>query len=267
MKPKKTLYYKDELNDDFAARDIKTKDISEKYNYEKKGILWRFASFILYYVVAVPIVTVYNRFVHGERIKNKKVLRKYKRKGYFLYGNHTMEAADAFTPGRITFPHKANIIVSPTAVSVPVVSSLVEMLGGIPVATTFGGMRKFASTISDYSKKNKTIMIYPEAHIWPYYTGIRPFKDVSFKYPAMENKPVFCFTRVFRKRLFRKRPGVTVYIDGPFFPKSDLSVKENQKYLRDKVYDAMTTRARANTVDYIRYVKIDEAEAQTKTPA
>lgn len=139
------------------------------------------------------------------------------------------------------------------------------MLGGIPIATTFGGMRRFTAAISDYSKKNKVIMIYPEAHIWPYYTGIRPFKDVSFKYPAKENKPVFCFTRVFRKRFLRSRPGVTVYIDGPFFPKSDLSVKENQKYLRDKVYETMVKRSKASNVEYIRYVKLPEGESGEET--
>ncbi len=257
----KTRYYKDELNDDFASNEIKTKELPADYTYEKKSLLWKLSSFLLYYFFAVPVVTIYNKLVHGERIKNKKVLRAYKRKGYYLYGNHTMEAADAFTPGRVAFPHKANIIVSPDAVSLPVVSSFVQMLGGIPIATTFGGMRKFTAAISDYSKKNKVIMIYPEAHIWPYYTGIRPFKDVSFKYPAKENKPVFCFTRVFRKRFLRSRPGVTVYIDGPFFPKSDLSVKENQKYLRDKVYETMVKRSKASNVEYIRYVKLPDGES------
>ncbi len=157
----KTRYYKDELNDDFASNEIKTKELPADYTYEKKSLLWKLSSFLLYYFFAVPVVTIYNKLVHGERIKNKKVLRAYKRKGYYLYGNHTMEAADAFTPGRVAFPHKANIIVSPDAVSLPVVSSFVQMLGGIPIATTFGGMRKFTAAISDYSKKNKVILIYP----------------------------------------------------------------------------------------------------------
>lgn len=256
---KKVIRYKDELNDDFAGNDIQVKALPENYVYVKKNPLWRLGAFLLYYVVAVPVATVYNKLFHGEHIKNKKVLRKYRRKGYYIYGNHTMSAADAFTPGRVSFPKKANIIVSPAAVSVPVVSSLVEMLGGVPIATSMDGMRNFISAMGEYSKRHKVIMIYPEAHIWPYYTGIRPFKDVSFKYPAKDGRPVFCFTRVFKKGVLSKRPRVTVYVDGPFFPVKGASVKENQKYLRDCVYNAMTARAALNKTEYIRYVKDDEA--------
>lgn len=99
----KVRYYKDELNDDFAGNDIKTKKLPEDHKYIKKNPFWEVASFILYYIVALPIVTVYNKIVHGERIKNKRILKKYRKNGYYIYGNHTMAAADAFTPGRVTF--------------------------------------------------------------------------------------------------------------------------------------------------------------------
>ena len=252
---KKVIYYKDEINDDFAGNNIKTKDLPENYVYLKKNPLWRAGAFVLYYIIAFPIVTVYNKILHGERIKNRRVLRGFKKKGYYLYGNHTMMAADAFTPARVTFPKKANIIVSPDAVSIPVVSLLVEMLGGVPIATNLRGMKKFTTAMNEYSERQKVIMIYPEAHIWPYYTGIRPFKDVSFKYPAKDGRPVFCFTRVFKKRKLSRKPKVTVYIDGPFFPKEGNSVKGNQKYLRDCVYDAMLNRSALNETEYVRYIK------------
>lgn len=252
---KKVIYYKDEINDDFAGNNIKTKDLPENYVYLKKNPLWRASAFVLYYIIAFPIVTVYNKILHGERIKNRRVLRGFKKKGYYLYGNHTMMAADAFTPARVTFPKKANIIVSPDAVSIPVVSLLVEMLGGVPIATNLRGMKKFTTAMNEYSERQKVIMIYPEAHIWPYYTGIRPFKDVSFKYPAKDGRPVFCFTRVFKKRKLSRKPKVTVYIDGPFFPKEGNSVKENQKYLRDCVYDAMLNRSALNETEYVRYAR------------
>ena len=74
----KVRYYKDELNDDFAGNDIKTKKLPEDHKYIKKNPFWKVASFILYYIVALPIVTVYNKIVHGERIKNKRILKKYR---------------------------------------------------------------------------------------------------------------------------------------------------------------------------------------------
>lgn len=259
----KVRYYKDELNDDFAGNDIKTKKLPENYKYIKKNPVWKVAAFILYYIVAVPVVTIYNKLVHGERIKNRRVLKGYRKNGYYIYGNHTMVAADAFTPGRVTFPKKANIIVSPDAVSIPVVSSLVEMLGGIPIATSLHGMKGFTEALKSYSDRGKVVMIYPEAHIWPYYTGGRPFKDVSFKYPAKDGRPVFCFTRVFKKRLLSCRPKVTVYVDGPFFPQEGFSVKQNQKYLRDCVYETMKKRVELNEVEYVKYVKVAETYAES----
>ena len=145
------------------------------------------------------------------------------------------------------------------------------MLGGIPIATSLHGMKGFTEALKNYSDRGKVVMIYPEAHIWPYYTGIRPFKDVSFKYPAKDGRPVFCFTRVFEKRRFSRRPKVAVYVDGPFFPQDGFSVKQNQKYLRECVYETMKKRAELNEVEYVKYVKVAETyavnnaeEAQTK---
>lgn len=255
-KPFKVNYYSDELNDDFAEIVSEHTKLPDDYEYGKKrSALWKANSFILYYGIAYPIVTVYNKLVHGEKIKNRKVLKGYKKEGFFLYGNHTMKAADAFTPPRIIYPKKMNILVNPDAVAKPVVSDLVEKFGGIPVASSLKSMRNFSGKMKKLSEENKAVVIYPEAHIWPYYTGIRPFKDASFKYPAEENKPVFCFTRVFKKRAFRKRPKTVVYVDGPFFPKPEYTVKENQKYLRDCVYEAMKRRAKQSNEEYVKYVK------------
>ena len=60
--------------------------------------------------------------------------------------------------------------------------TLVEMLAAIPIPSNVAGMKNFLTTIQKKIDKKSSITIYPEAHIWPYYTKIRPFKDVSFKY-------------------------------------------------------------------------------------
>lgn len=255
---KKTYYYKDELNDDFAGTNINRKDIKPNYKYFKKNPLWQFFAFILYRFIATPLVSLFQLVVYGISIKNTKVLRGYRSKGYFLYGNHTLSAGDAFTPTLISFPKKAHIIVNPDAVSIPVVGTIVEMLGGMPIPTDFVAMKNFNEAVETRAKKGNVVTIYPEAHIWPYYTGIRPYKDVSFKFPIKTNKPVFCFTSTFQKRFLSHRPKVTVYVDGPFFPDESKSLKENQKILRDKVYQTMLTRSKNSTTEYNTYIKISE---------
>ena len=96
-------------------------------------------------------------------------------------------------------------------------------------------------------------MIYPEAHIWPYYTKIRPFTDMSFRYPVQFDLPVFCFTDTYQKRRFGSKPKIVTYVDGPFYADKSLSSKEQRKELRDKVYNTMVERAKKSNVEMIHY--------------
>lgn len=254
----KTVYYKDELNDDFAGTDICTKKIDENYKFSiEKNFVWKTCAFILYYILVFPLVTLFNFTYYGERVKNKKVMKGYKKGGFYVYGNHTLSAGDAFTPSHITFPKKANILINPDAVSIPFVKSIVEMLGGVAIPNTVKGSMKFAKIIEEFSNKNKAIYVYPEAHIWPYCSFIRDFKEVSFSYPVKDCKPVFSATRVYKKRLLFKKPKCVVYVDGPFFADKNLTFKESRKKLRDEVYFTMTSRAK-NSYEYVKYLKISD---------
>lgn len=96
-------------------------------------------------------------------------------------------------------------------------------------------------------------MIYPEAHVWPYYTKIRPFGEAAFTYPVIENTPVYSFTVTYHKKRIRTK--MICYVDGPFYPKNNLSQKEASKALRNEVYEAMVRRSKKNTYEKIKYVK------------
>ena len=113
----------------------------------------------------------------------------------------------------------------------------------------------FTRAIEQRITEGKAVVIYPEAHIWPYYTGIRPFTDTSFHYPVKFNTPVFCFTNTYRKRRFGKKPRIVTCVDGPFFPNEELPQKQRRKDLRDRVYNAMLTRAQASDCVTIQYIK------------
>ena len=99
------------------------------------------------------------------------------------------------------------------------------------------------------------IVVFPEAHIWPYYTKIRPFKSTAFKYPIKYNVPAFCFTTTYQKRKFSKKPKITVYVDGPFYPDSNLRGKEQEIELRNQVYECMVERSKNSTDEYYKYYK------------
>lgn len=254
----KVFYYKDELSDDFAGTNIKRKALPKKHRYFKRNPLWHFFAFVIYRLIATPIGSLFNIVTYRMRIVGKKKLKGYAKSGYFLYGNHTLIPGDAFTPTMVSFPKKAHIVVNPDATSIPVIGSIVEMLGAVPVPDDIKNLKEFYRAIDCYAEKNKVVAIYPEAHIWPYYTDIRPFKDTSFTYPAKANKPVFCFTTVFNKGKLLPIVKTTVYIDGPFFPSEELSVRENKAKLRNEVFSAMKMRSQNSSFEKHRYVKVED---------
>ena len=120
------------------------------------------------------------------------------------------------------------------------------MFGAVPVPSTVSGTIKFKSAVTELVRCGKTVTIYPEAHIWPYYTQIRPFKSDSFKLPVDAGAPCYSFTNVFLKSRnpLKKRPVVKTYINGPFYPDTSLPKKERIEDLRNRVYESMIREAK-----------------------
>ena len=252
----KTFYYRDELHDDFAGTDINTQRIDGTYRYLTKNPVRKGFAWFLHHIIATPIVFLYNKVGHGERIVGREKLKPYKKTGFFLYGNHTRAGGDGYEPSLVSFPRKAYIIAGPDAVSIPGVRRIVQDLGVIPLPSDTASARHFHEALRDLSEKGCPVAIYPEAHIWPYYTKIRPFPDGSFRYPAEFGKPVFTFTTTYQKRGFLPLQRATVYIDGPFFADPSKNVRENREALREAAYEAMMRRSEESTFARYHYVKV-----------
>ena len=256
---KKIIYYSDEINDDFAPTNgkINKNTVDKTYCYLHKNILWKTAEFIVYRIVATPLVWIYCKIFFNLKVKNRKALRKIKG-GFYLYGNHTQSVADAFIPTIAAFPKKCYIITGQETVSIPGIKNLVRMLGAIPLASTVSGNKNMIDFLQSISTKKRVVAIYPEAHIWPYYNGIRNFKDTSFVYPVKFGLPAVGLTVVYRKRkLFKSLPPmITVYLSEPFFPDVKMPKKERKTALREKVYSDMVKNVSEHeSYEYIRYVK------------
>lgn len=243
--PVKTFYYTDPLNDDFAGTNIKQKPIDESYNFVRKGPLFRFFSFLVTFVIAIPILRLYLMFKHGFRVKNRKVLRKVRGQTFFLYGNHT-HVADSFIPqAGVLLSRKVLIIANPDVTSIKGIKTLVEMLGAIPLpdpSLNYEASKNFVNGLKYHVSKKRAIAIYPEAHIWPYYTGIRPFLSNSFIYPVNFNAPVIAMTTTYRARK-RHKPAITVTLSDVFYPNTNVSKKDARELLRNEVYDFMIKTA------------------------
>ncbi len=259
-KEKKVIYYSDEINNDFAGTDIQRCTVGEEYRYVHSGFLWQICAFVLYYMFAFPIVWFFERVLLGVRFVNKKAVKAYRKTPYFLYGNHS-GWYDAYTPHMISLPRKCCTVVSADTVSIKGIRTVVEMLGAIPVPTGFRGMKAFTEAI-DHRHKTCNIAIFPEAHIWPYYTGVRPFSDTSFSYPAKHKCPVFAFFTAYTAPKgilsFLRKANMTVYVSDPIFPEEGLSEREARKDLRDKVYRFMLEMSEKSNYSVYEYRKEKE---------
>ena len=259
---KKTVhYYTDELNDDFAPGNIKTKETPPDFKYVHTNPIWKILEFIVYRIFVIPIAWVFCKVRYGVRIRNKKVLKSAKGKGIFVYGNHVMMVGDAFHPNLVVQPRKAYVVVHPDTTSIPFIKNLVMMLGALPLPNCKTGYRNFTAAIKTRIEQGRAVVIYPEAHLWPMYTGIRNFKSDSFLYPLMYGAPVFCTTTVLKKRRVRKQPKVIIYVDGPFLPDPALSTAENKQKLRDEVHAVMCERAKESDYDRVKYIKAEPSPA------
>ena len=256
MKDKQVIYYKDELNDEFSGTYIKPIKIDENYKYIHKNPIWNICSYILQNILSVPIKLLYSKLKFRIKYVGKEKLRPYKKQGYFIYVNHTQGFADTFIPSNPIYPKRNYFIVNPENVSMKGLKNLVQMLGALPIPDNKKAMINFQEVIKKKIEKGNAITIYPEAHIWPYYTKIRPFKDVSFAYPVKLQSPVFCMTNTYQMRGKNKdKIQIITYIDGPFFPDEKLSIKTRKQDLRDKVYKQMAERSKNSNIEYIEYIK------------
>ena len=255
MDDRKVIYYTDEMNDEFSTTEITPRKIDENYVYIHHSAFKRFTHFFWYRIVATPIACAYVRLTFGHQIRGRQKFEKHKADGYFMYGNHTQDIADPFIPNMINFPKTNYVIVHPNNVSMPVLGKINRYIGAMPLPGNIAAAQNFKACMEKQIKSGNCVVIYPEAHIWPYYTKIRPFPDTSFAYPVKLDAPVFSFTNTYQKRRFFRKPKIVTYIDGPFFPDVTLSPSVRKKALRDKVYETMCERAKKSDVEYIKYVK------------
>lgn len=255
MKETPVTYYSDELNDEFSTAQITPRTIDGSYWYGDDSLRWKILHLFLYKIVAWPIARVFMFLKYRHKIVNREILKDTKDTAFFIYGNHTNPGADALIPTFTCRPKHVFLIVHPNNVSIPGLGSATGYLGAIPLPDNLEATRNFMATLDLRVKEKRSIMIYPEAHIWPFYTKIRPFTDSSFKFPVKYKTPVYCLTNTYQKRRFSETPRMVTYVDGPFYPDENLNAKEQRKDLRDKVYNAMVERSKNNNVELIKYIK------------
>ena len=250
-------YYNDVKNDDFFSfgkRHNKIK-FDQNYDFIPKSKPAKFVSFCLYYMFAMPVLSFYMFAIQNVTIKGKENIKNLKNCGYMVVGNHTHYADAYLTQIGIARPKRTYIIADNNVVQLKFIGGIIKSLGAIPVPTTVSGIKKFHKTTSEILQNKQVITVFPEAHIWPYYTGLRPFPVSSFMIASKNKVPVVPVATTYKKRMFFKRPKAVIFVGKPIFFDNNLTDRQNAEYYRNMTFNFIKDKVSNNNYTYIKYLQ------------
>ena len=260
-KSERVFYYESEEDDPIKTDEQEKKQevgLPEGYQFIPKSIFVRMYSAVLFRIFWV-FGQWYERHYWQAKLYGREKLKQAKGKGYVIYANHTNPFHDVFGPA-VVADRRIFTIISPVNLKVPGIGKLLPYLGGLPLGKTHEEKKAFNEAVDKRLAQRKCLVIYPEAHVWPYTTKIRKFPagDRSFKYVTRNNVPVFTMTTTYHKRKDKKHgdlPRMDIYIDGPFYPDVNKTEDANRAVLAKQAYDSMVKYSKKNTYEYFEYKK------------
>ena len=258
-KEERIFYYESESDDPIKTDEQESKvevGLPEGYEFIPKNPFLKMYSAVLFRIFKL-FGQYYERGYWQVKVYGREKLKKAKGKGYVLYANHTNPFHDVFGPA-IAADRRIFTIISPVNLKVPGIGKFLPYIGGLPLGKTAEEKKAFNDAVDERLRQKNCLVIYPEAHVWPYAAKIRKFPagDRSFKYAVRNNLPIFTMTTTYHKRKNRKKgdlPRMDVYIDGPFYPDKSKSEDENRAELAKKAYDSMVKYSKKNSYEYFQY--------------
>ncbi len=247
----KVRYYSS-FSDDFTQSANQNFSLPDDYVWVRKDIFSKLLSNLIY-GIAVIFGGIYCKLFLHAKIRGRKSLRGITG-DFFIFGNHTQPFGDVILPALCVLPKRIYTVVSTANYGIPIIGKILPFLGGLPVVNSLHGMKELTKAIGIRIENRHPVVIYPEAHVWEYYTKIRPFPDTAFKFPVKFSKPAFAMTVTYKKSKLFKRPLAEVFIDGPFYAKGD-TIVEKTADLHGKVLSAMQERSKNSDFSYIEYKK------------
>jgi 1-acyl-sn-glycerol-3-phosphate acyltransferase len=221
------------LENMFAAviKDFKTQRmITENQNIKKYtrrvqrgNRVKEFFCALFYFVLAIPLLNVFNRCFFGLKIKkDPKALKKIKNTGAVTICNHVHEM-DA-TLCAVSFPFRRLTYVSqPSNFSLGLAGIFVDILGSVPSPSSPKEIQAFMYTLSKHLRKGRLVHFYPEGVRSNYASGLREFQRGPFYLAIDAQVPVLPMKVVYRPpdgilRFIKKKPCFTMVIGEPLYP-------------------------------------------------
>ena len=211
-------------------------EIKENYNYISNNLIFNIASDMLCAIIA-PILWVLNKVLFGFRIEGKENLKKVTN-GKITVSNH-IHPMDCTMNGLVNFPERTYYPTLSSNFQIPFIRHLIRILYAIPIPKEQTQKERFFEQLELAINQGKTVHMYPEGALWPYYEGIREFKKGAFKMAVDTNCPIIPIIYKFEEpkgifKLYKNKKCIYAKILEPVFPNQDLNKYDRLEDLMEK---------------------------------
>lgn len=254
---KEKLDIKKTSKDVFENKAILKDKVDEKYKFYKKSFFFKICSF-LFYLFAFIVLYPFNSIYFKVKVCGKKNLKKVKTAVFVA--NHTFMIDCAVLSTHVLKFNRPNFLVEKVTFQMPVVKTIVKLLGGEAIPENNLVAYKNFLTETDKQLEKKSLLIYPEGSLWPYYADIRPLNSGAFRFSVKNNVPIVPIVLSFKSpskfaRFFgRRKPYVNINILEPIYPNSKALRKLEEERMSEICFNEMQKTFKQNN----SYIYIDE---------
>ena len=218
--------------------------ITEKYKYVPKNIIYKFFSFILYYLIAFPILSIIMKLFYDFKVEGKENIKNLKT-GAISVSNHVL-VLDCAMVGLACISKKVYFTAREGSFKIPFVRRLIRLLRAIPIPKEIKNKKHFMESIEKLLKDNYMVHFYPEAALWPYCNKLRNFKKGAFTLAIKNDVPILPIVITYRepkeiRKYLKRKKDITLHILPPVkYEKSEEKTQlEMEIELKDIVYAKM----------------------------
>ena len=160
----------------------------EHFDYLRNSPWKRFLSGTLV-AVAAALLAVFDRLVFGLRVVGKENRKSLGKQGAVVICNH-VHWLDCTLLLSALWPRPQHFISLQANLQLPVIRHIVRVGRCMPVPEDRRLLPQFSAAIDQVLAQGRTLNIYPEGHLEPYCTGLRPFHNGAFSHAYRAGVPV-----------------------------------------------------------------------------
>ena len=225
-------------------------DVNEKYKYVPTNIFFRIISWIVYYIIAVPILSILLKLVYDFKIEGKENIKNLQG-GAITVSNHVLVLDCAMVGLAVCGKKKIFYTTQSESFQIPFVRKLIKLLRAIPIPKGVKNKERMVKEISNLLKDNKFVHFYPEAILYPYCNKIRHFKNGAFDLAIKNDVPVVPIVIKFRqpkgiRKILKRKKDATLKILEPIYFENILK-EESQENLENNSKNNSKSNSKSNS--------------------